>query len=64
MPGQCQGFVREQVTAKGLICLICIRCEKLVAYSDRPDVLAIAEAAHAKTCPGPVSKPKLSEEKH
>jgi hypothetical protein len=58
MPDKRPEFVREQINAKGLMCLICIRCEKLVAYSDSPRALAIAEAAHANACRGPISRPK------
>jgi hypothetical protein len=54
MPEAESSFVRQKVGVKGLMCLVCLRCGNVVAHSDRPEALAIAEAVHAKVCKGPV----------
>jgi len=62
MTVQQQDFVRQKVGAHGMTSLICVRCGKAVAHSDRPQALAIAEAVHARLCKGPVRPPHTPEQ--
>jgi hypothetical protein len=39
-------FVHVQVTATGIVLSRCQHCNVMVAAAPRPDILAVAEAAH------------------
>ncbi len=56
---QRQEFIRHRFSGNGMMFLFCARCGQLVAYSARPEMLSISEAAHSKFCRGKFPDAKL-----